>query len=91
LNFAGDAVLADFGTVTDVVTCAATIQQNLRTKNQELPHEQEVQFRIGVILDQIIVDRDDISDDGVNVAARVESLANVGGLCISRFCENGAR
>ena len=83
VHFAGGAVQADFGTVTDAVTCAATIQQDLRPKDQELPDEQKVRFRIGVNLGEVIIDRDNIYGDGVNVAARLESLANVGGICIS--------
>ena len=83
VHYAGDAVLADFGTVTDALTCAAAAQRDLKTKNSDLPDERKVQFRIGVNLGEVIVDRDDIYGDGVNTAARLESLAEPGGICIS--------
>ena len=77
------AVLADFGTVTEALACATSIQRELASRNQDLPDERKVQFRIGVNLGEVIVDRDDIYGDGVNVAARLESLAEPGGICIS--------
>ncbi|MFQ5937416.1 MAG: tetratricopeptide repeat protein [Acidiferrobacterales bacterium] len=83
VHYAGDAVLADFNTVTDALGCAATIQQDLQERNKDLPEERKVQFRIGINLGEVIVDRDDIYGDGVNVAARLESLAEPGGICIS--------
>ena len=83
VHYAGDAVLAEFPTVTDALASAAKIQRELGTRNQELPDERKVEFRIGVNLGEIIVDRDDIYGDGVNVAARLESLSEPGGICIS--------
>ena len=83
MHYAGDAVLADFSTVTEALTCAASIQQALARRNQELADERKVQFRIGVNLGEVIVDRDDLYGDGVNVAARLEGLADPGGVCIS--------
>ncbi|HXV80793.1 MAG TPA: adenylate/guanylate cyclase domain-containing protein [Candidatus Binatia bacterium] len=83
LNYAGDAVLADFPTVSDALTCAAAIQHELRQRNQELPENQKIQFRIGVNLGEVIVDRGEIFGDGVNIAARLEALAEPGGVCIS--------
>ncbi len=83
VHYAGDAVLAEFPTVTDALASAAKIQRELGARNQELPNERKVQFRIGVNLGEIIVDRDDIYGDGVNVAARLESLSEPGGICIS--------
>ena len=83
VHYAGDAVLADFPTVTDALTCAARIQQSLKEKNHDLPAERKVEFRIGVNLGEVIIDRDDIYGGGVNVAARLESLAESGGVCIS--------
>jgi TolB-like protein/class 3 adenylate cyclase len=82
-NLAGDAVLADFATVSDALACAVTVQQDLEGRNEGVPEERKVQFRIGVNLGEIIVDRDDIYGDGVNVAARLESLAEPGGVCVS--------
>lgn len=83
IHYAGDAVLADFGTVTDALACAMSIQSELADRNQDLPAERKVQFRIGVNLGEVIVDRDDIYGDGVNVAARLEDLAEPGGICVS--------
>jgi adenylate cyclase len=83
VHYAGDAVLADFNTVTEALGCATSIQQELERRNQDLPDERKVRFRIGVNLGEVIVDRDDIYGDGVNVAARLESLAEPGGVCIS--------
>ncbi len=83
VNFAGDAVLADFPTVSDALACAVTVQQELEASNEGIPEERKLRFRIGVNLGEIIVDRDDIYGDGVNVAARLESLAEPGGVCVS--------
>lgn len=84
VHYAGDAILADFRTVTDALTCAVGIQQALKNENELLPEEHRVQFRIGVNLGEVIVDRDDIYGDGVNIAARLEGLAEVGGICVSQ-------
>jgi adenylate cyclase len=83
VNFAGDAVLADFATVSDALACAVTVQQELEDRNAGVPEARKVRFRIGVNLGEIIVDRDDIYGEGVNVAARLESLAEPGGVCVS--------
>ena len=83
MHYAGDAVLAMFEAVVDAVSCAAHIQNDLETRNEDLPDERKVQFRIGVNMGDVIEDRDDIYGDGVNVAARLESLAEPGGICIS--------
>ncbi len=83
MHYAGDAVLAKFEAVVDALSGAVAIQDELRTRNQDLPDERKVQFRIGVNLGDVIEDRGDIYGDGVNVAARLESLAEPGGICIS--------
>jgi adenylate cyclase len=83
VHYAGDAVLADFNTVTEALSCATFIQCEIESRNKDLQEERKVQFRIGVNLGEIIVDRDDIYGDGVNVAARLEGLAEPGGICIS--------
>ena len=83
VHYAGDAVLADFSTVTDALTCATSVQHELTNRNQDLPDGRRVQFRIGINLGEVIVDRDDIYGDGVNVAARLEGLADAGGICVS--------
>ncbi len=83
MHYAGDAVLAKFDAVVDALSSAVSIQNELETRNEDLPNERKVQFRIGVNLGDVIEDRGDIYGDGVNVAARLESLADEGGICIS--------
>ncbi len=83
INFAGDAVLADFTTASEALACGAEVQQAIEEANEALPEEQKVRFRIGVNLGEVIVDRESIYGDGVNVAARLEGLAEPGGICIS--------
>jgi len=83
VNSAGDSVLAEFASVVEAVTCAVSIQTALRAENAELPLERRMQFRIGVNLGDVMVEGEQIYGDGVNVAARLESLADPGGICIS--------
>jgi adenylate cyclase len=83
VHYAGDAVLADFDTVTSALECATSIQSDLSNRNQDLPDERKVQFRVGINLGEVIVDRDEIYGNDVNIAARLESLADAGGVCIS--------
>jgi class 3 adenylate cyclase/tetratricopeptide (TPR) repeat protein len=83
VHYAGDAVLADFATVTDALTCSVLIQRSLQERNSAVAEEQRLHFRIGVNLGEVIDDRGDIYGDGVNIAARLEALAEPGGICIS--------
>ena len=83
VHFAGDAVLADFSTVKDALSCAVDAQQDIKNRNQDFSDDEKLEFRIGVNLGDVIVDRNDIYGDGVNIAARLESLADSGGVCIS--------
>jgi adenylate cyclase len=83
VHYAGDAILADFPSVVSAVKCSVDVQYDMAACNADSPVENKVQFRIGVNLGDVIVDRDDIYGDGVNVAARLESLADPGGVCIS--------
>ncbi len=84
LHYAGDAVLAEFASVVHALTCATNIQADVKKRNENLAEERKLQFRIGVNLGDVIVDRNEIYGDGVNIAARLESLAEPGGICISR-------
>jgi len=79
----GDNLMTEFASVVDAVKCAVEIQQELKAKNDELPENRRMQFRIGINLGDIIVEDDRIYGDGVNIAARVESMADPGGVCIS--------
>lgn len=83
MHYAGDAVLAKFDAVVAALSAAVAIQKELKARNQPLSDQRKVQFRIGVNLGDVIEDRSDIYGDGVNVAARLESLAKPGGICIS--------
>jgi adenylate cyclase len=83
LNIAGDNLLADFESVVDAVQCGVEIQKELRTKNAELAESQRVEFRIGINLGDVIREGESIYGDGVNIAARLESLSEAGGVCIS--------
>jgi adenylate cyclase len=79
----GDNVLAEFGSVVDAVQCAVEIQKELKARNAELPENRKMEFRIGVNLGDVVEDGEQILGDGVNIAARLESLSDAGGVCIS--------
>ena len=83
VSTAGDSVLAEFASVVDAVQCAVEIQQVLRAKNAVLPETRRMEFRIGINLGDVIEEGDSIYGDGVNIAARLEGLAEAGGICIS--------
>src|SRR3990172_5777981 len=80
----GDNLLAEFGSVVDAVRCAIEIQNDLKTRNEKLPEASRMLFRIGINLGDVIEEDGNIYGDGVNVASRLESLADAGGICISR-------
>ena len=84
VNSAGDSVLAEFASVVNAVQCAVDVQTALKARKRELLPERRMEFRIGVNLGDVMVDGDQIYGDGVNVAARLESLAEPGGICVSR-------
>lgn len=79
----GDNILSEFSSVVDAVECGVRIQEKLKAKNEHLPEDRRMEFRIGVNLGDVIEDEERIYGDGVNVAARVETLAEAGGVCIS--------
>jgi adenylate cyclase len=83
VNSAGDSVLAEFASVVDAVTCAVEIQNKLKVVNASLAPPRRMEFRIGVNLGDVMVEGEQIYGDGVNVAARLESLAQPGGICIA--------
>ena len=80
---AGDSVLAEFVSVVDAVRCAVEIQQQLKARNADLPAHRRMEFRIGINLGDVMVDGEQIYGDGVNIAARLQALADAGGICIS--------
>jgi len=79
----GDNLLAEFSSVVDGVRCAVEIQEELRVRNAELPENREMRFRIGLNLGDVVEEEERIYGDGINIAARVEGLADGGGICIS--------
>ncbi|WP_151613393.1 adenylate/guanylate cyclase domain-containing protein [Sinorhizobium alkalisoli] len=79
----GDGMLVEFQSVTDAVRCAVEIQQRMKRRNADVPQDRRIEFRIGINIGDIIFEDDDIFGDGVNIAARVEQLADVGGICIT--------
>jgi adenylate cyclase len=83
ISHAGDAVLAIFGSALDAMSCAAHIQAALAECNDPLPEERRIRFRIGLNLGDVVADHGDVYGDGVNVAARLQSLAEPAGICIS--------
>ena len=83
VNSAGDSVLAEFASVVEAVNCAVDIQTALKVENAKVVPERWMEFRIGVNLGDVMAEGDQIYGDGINVAARLESLADPGGICIS--------
>ena len=83
-NTAGDAVLAEFPSAVEAVRCAIDIQESLRTRNMAYPASRQMSFRIGITIGDVVERDGDLLGDGVNIAARLEGLAEVGGICVSR-------
>lgn len=79
----GDGVLAEFASVVDAVRCAIAVQEGMTERNTDIPGNRRIEFRMGVNLGDVIVQDDDVYGDGVNVAARLEALAEPGGICVS--------
>jgi adenylate cyclase len=84
LDSPGDNLLAEFASVVDAVKCSVAVQKEIKARNKELPENRRMRFRIGINLGDVIQEEDGIYGDGVNIAARLESLADPGGICISR-------
>ena len=87
----GDGMLAEFPSVVDAVRCAVEVQRAMIDRNAEIREDKRITFRIGVNLGDVIIDGDDIYGDGVNIAARLEALAEPGGICISRVVRDQIR
>src|ERR1700758_1317052 len=81
----GDGMLAEFPSVVDAVRCAVELQRAMIDRETWVPEDRRIRYRIGINLGDVIVEDDDIFGDGVNVAARLEPLAEPGGICISRM------
>ena len=83
--------MVEFASVVDAVRCAVEIQREMIDRNADMPPERRIAFRIGINLGDIIIDEGDIYGDGVNVAARLEALAEPGGICVSRVVRDQVR
>jgi class 3 adenylate cyclase len=83
-NTAGDAVLAEFPSAVDAVRCAIDIQESLRTRNLAYPASRQMNFRMGITVGDVVEREGDLLGDGVNIAARLQTLAEPGGICVSR-------
>ncbi len=80
----GDGMLVEFASVVDAVRCAVEVQQAMAEREADVPEERRIRYRIGVNLGDIVIDGDDIFGNGVNIAARLEGIADPGGICISQ-------
>src|SRR5271163_4714132 len=87
----GDGLLSEFASVVDAVRCAVEVQRAMTERNIDVPADNRIEFRIGINIGDIIVDKGDIFGDGVNVAARLEALAEPGGICVSRVVRDQIR
>ena len=91
VKLTGDGILVEFASVVDAVRCAVDIQRGMAERNVEVPAERRIEYRIGLNLGDIIIDDKDIYGDGVNIAARLEALAEPGGICVSRVVRDQVR
>src|SRR5882757_9268137 len=87
----GDGMLVEFASVVDAVSCAVNVQRSIVRRNAGIPQDKQIVFRIGINVGDIIIDGDDIFGDGVNIAARLETLCEPGGVCISRAANDQIR
>jgi adenylate cyclase len=87
----GDGMLVEFASVVDAVHCAVEVQERMVERNADVASDQRIMFRVGINLGNIIIDGDDIHGDGVNIAARLEAIAEPGTVCISSGAWEHAR
>jgi adenylate cyclase len=87
----GDGFLAELASVVDAVRCAVEIQRGMAERTTETPPEKRIEFRMGINLGDVIAEADDIYGDGVNIAARLEAIAEPDGICVSRMVRDNVR
>lgn len=87
----GDGLLAEFASIVDAVRCAVEVQRGMAARNSAIPAQERIEFRVGINLGDVIAEEHDIFGDGVNVAARLEALAEPGGICVSRVVRDQVR
>lgn len=90
-NTAGDSFLMEFSSAVEALRCAIELQEEIAVRNEAVPAERQLMFRIGINVGDVVVNGDDLLGDGVNVAARLEALAESGGICISRSARDQVR
>lgn len=90
-NTAGDSLLIEFPSVVEALRCSIEVQQNMRARNEEVPAEKRIEFRIGINVGDVIDADGDLLGEGVNIAARIEALASPGGICLSRSARDQVR
>src|SRR5216683_1979048 len=86
----GDGLLVEFGSVVDALRCASELQAGMAERNAPIPTDKRIEFRIGINVGDVVVEDGDIFGDGVNVAARLEGLAEPGGICVSARVQEDA-
>src|SRR5947208_15152702 len=79
----GDGILIEFPSVVDAVRCVVDVQREMSSRNEEIPADQRVEFRVGINVGNVVVEGDDLLGDGVNVAARLEGISDPGGVCLT--------
>ncbi len=87
----GDGLLVEFPSVVDSVSCVVDVQTEMAARAADVPEERRIAFRIGINLGDIIIDGDDIFGDGVNIAARLQEIAQPGGVCVSSRVHDDVR
>jgi adenylate cyclase len=86
----GDGLLVEFSSVVDALRCATELQAGMAERNATIPTDKRIEFRIGINVGDVVVEDGDIFGDGVNVAARLEGLAEPGGICVSALVQRDA-
>jgi adenylate cyclase len=84
-NTAGDSVLADFQSAVEAVICGSEFQNTIKERNNTVPEEEQMEFRIGINMGDVVIEGDNLYGEGVNIAARLEALAQPGGVCLSKM------
>ena len=83
-NTAGDSILAEFQSAVEAVICGSEFQNTIKERNNSVPEEEQMEFRIGINMGDVVIEGDNLYGEGVNVAARLEALAQPGGVCLSK-------
>ena len=85
-NTAGDSILAEFQSAVEAVICGSEFQSTIKERNNSIPEEERMEFRVGINMGDVVIEGENLYGEGVNVAARLEALAQPGGVCLSKKC-----